>query len=73
MIPIERAVPAMVRIAASSSAAVKSACLVLRFLQADHGLQYQLFEVLGVLEPFEIPAALRNKTAAGGDFITKSE
>src|SRR5690606_2559296 len=71
VIPIERAVPAMVRTAASRPAAVKSASLVLTISSNRARSILPTVAVLGVPEPLAMPAALRSKYAAGGDFMMK--
>ncbi len=61
-----RALPAMVRTAASRSAAVRSGCFI--FATSSSCLREILptLAVLGVPLPFSMPIALRISTAAGG-------
>ena len=66
-----RALPAMVRTAASRSAAVRSGCLILAISSSCLREILPTFAVLGVPLPFSMPMALRISTAAGGVFITK--
>src|SRR5205807_1481058 len=69
--PMLRALPAMVRTAASRLAAVRSGCLSFAISSSCLREILPTFAVLGVPEPFSIPIALRMSTAAGGVFITK--
>jgi hypothetical protein len=69
--PILRAVPAMVRTAASKSAAVKSASLVLAISSSCARVTVPTFSVLGRPEPLLIPAAFFKRIAAGVVLVTK--
>src|SRR3981081_3805757 len=69
--PMLRALPAMVRTAASRSAAVRSGCFILAISSSCWREILPTLAVLGVPLPFSIPSALRISTAAGGVFITK--
>src|SRR5690606_20650852 len=63
--PMLRAEPAMVRTAASRSAAVRSACLVLAISSSWARVTVPTFWVLGRAEPLVTPAAFFSSTAAG--------
>src|SRR5215472_14319759 len=69
--PIERALPAMVRTAASRSAAVRSGILVLAISSAWARVILPTLSVCGVLLPDSIPAAFLISTVAGGVLMTK--
>src|SRR5687767_1435491 len=63
-----RALPAMVRTAASRSAAVRSGCFIFAISSACLRVSLPTLSVCGVLLPFSILSALRISTDAGGDF-----
>src|SRR5690606_3671456 len=69
--PMLRAEPAMVRTAASSSAAVRSACLVLAISSSWARVTVPTFWVLGRAEPLVTPAAFFSSTAAGVLLVSK--
>src|SRR5258708_1144545 len=64
--PIERALPAIVRTAASRSAAVRSGILALAISSAWARVIFPTLSVCGVLLPDSIPAAFLMRTVAGG-------
>src|SRR4029079_2742902 len=66
--PMLRALPAIVRTAASRSAAVRSGCLVLAISSACLRVSLPTLSVCGLLLPFSSLSALRIRTDAGGDF-----
>src|SRR5579872_1414614 len=69
--PIDRAVPATVFIAASILAAVRSLTLVLAISSTCALVTLPTLFLFGVGEPFSIPAAFSNKFDAGGLLVTK--
>src|SRR4051794_12226862 len=69
--PMLRAEPAIVRTAASRSAAVKSFILVLAISSAWALVILPTLFVCGVGEPLVMPAAFLIRIVAGGVFITK--
>src|SRR5690606_30227040 len=69
--PMLRAEPAMVRTAASISAAVRSACLVLAISSSWARVTVPTFWVLGRAEPLATPAAFFSSTAAGVLLVSK--
>src|SRR6266508_670179 len=69
--PIERALPAIVRTAASRSAAVRSGILALAISSACARVILPTFSVCGVLLPLSIPAAFLISTVAGGVLTMK--
>src|SRR4030095_11507449 len=69
--PMLRALPAIVRTAASMSAAVRSGIFVRAISSTCARVTFPAFVLLGSPLPFSIPAALRRSTAAGGVFVTK--
>nr|ADI16561.1 hypothetical protein [uncultured gamma proteobacterium HF0010_01E20] len=69
-IPEARAVPAIVRTAASISAAVKSGIFIFAISSNCSRFTFATLAVFGVADPLAIPAALRSNTAAGGVFVT---
>src|SRR5690606_32580671 len=71
LMPMLRAEPAMVRTAASSSAAVRSACLILAISSSCARVTVPTFWVFGRAEPLEMPAAFLRRTAAGVLFTSK--
>jgi len=66
-----RALPAIVRTAASRSAAVRSGVLVLAISSSWAREILPTFFVFGVPEPLSRPIALRISTDAGGVFMMK--
>src|ERR1017187_9083670 len=71
MTPMERALPAMVRTAASRSDAVRSGILVLAISSAWARVSLPTLSVWGILLPLSIPAALLISTVAGGVLMIK--
>src|SRR5690606_6716578 len=69
--PMLRAEPAMVRTAASSSAAVRSACLVLAISSSWARVTVPAFCGSGRAEPLLTPAAFFSSTAAGLLLVSK--
>src|SRR5712692_2715088 len=69
-IPIERAVPSTVLIAASSDAAFRSGILVLAISSTCFLVTLPTLFLFGTPEPFCKPAAFRRRIAAGGVFVT---
>src|SRR5208282_3380663 len=69
--PMLRALPAMVRTAASRSPAVKSGVFSLAISSACPRVSLPTLSVCGLLLPFSTFAAFRMSTVAGGVFITK--
>src|SRR5664280_2645772 len=70
-IPMLRAVPSIWRMAPSISRAFRSFIFSWAISRTCARVTLPTFSRLGTPEPFSIPAALRNKTAAGGVFSTK--
>src|SRR5690606_29600837 len=68
--PIERAVPSIIRIAASTLAAFRSGCFNSAISRTWARLTRPFFSRFGAGEPFSSPAALFSRTAAGGVFVT---
>ncbi len=66
-----RAEPAMVRTAASMSAAVRSGSFALAISSSCARVTVPTLLVFGSPLPFAMPAALRNSTAAGGVLVMK--
>ena len=64
--PMLRALPAMVRTAASRSAAVRSGCLIFAMSSSCLRVILPTLLVFGVPLPFSMPIALRISTDAGG-------
>ena len=64
--PMLRAEPAMVRTAASRSAAVRSGCLALAMSSTWARVIFPTLSVCGLAEPFWIPAAFLIRIVAGG-------
>jgi len=64
-----RALPAIVRTAASRSAAVRSGVLVLAMSSSCLRVILPTLAVFGVPLPFSMPIALRISTDAGGVFM----
>src|SRR5690606_10042269 len=71
VMPMLRAEPAMVRTAASRSAAVKSFCLVLAISSAWALVILPTLSVCGLAEPLVRPAAFLIRIVAGGVFMMK--
>src|SRR5207245_11009608 len=69
--PIERALPAIVRTAASRSAAVRSGILAFAISSAWARVIFPTLSVCGVLLPDSIPAAFLMRTVAGGVLMMK--
>src|ERR1700709_993954 len=69
--PIERAVPSMILIAASMSLALRSAILVSAISRTWALVRLATLVFCGTAEPFSTPAALRMSRAAGGVLVTK--
>src|SRR3989304_6001196 len=69
--PMLRALPAMVRTAASMSAAVRSGILVVAICSACLRVSLPTLSVCGVLLPFCTPAAFLIRMLAGGVFMMK--
>src|SRR5574343_769796 len=69
--PMLRAEPAMGRIAASTSASVRSLTLTLAISSHWALVMEPTLSVWGFGEPFWMPAAFLIRMVAGGDFITK--
>src|SRR5690606_15083472 len=70
-IPALRAVPAMVRTAASRSAAVRSGCFVFAISSSCARVSLPPVSVLGRAEPLCTPAAFLLRTLAGGVLVMK--
>src|SRR5471030_105115 len=71
VMPIERAEPAMVRTAASMSAAVRSGVFVLAISSACARVSLPTLSVCGFGEPLVMPASFLIRKVAGGVFMTK--
>src|SRR5262249_33361421 len=71
--PIERAVPAMILVAASRSLAFRSGILRSAIWRAWSTVIEPTISVWGSPEPFSIPAASLIRTAAGGVLVMKSK
>ncbi len=67
-----RAVPSIMRIAASTSAAFRSCIFDSAISLTCAFVTVATLFVLGSPEPFSTPAAFLSKTAAGGVFVMKS-
>src|SRR3984885_8536084 len=70
-IPIDRAVPATVFIAASILAAVRSLTLVFAISSICALVTLPTLFLFGIGEPFSIPAAFSSRFDAGGLLVTK--
>src|SRR5690606_21249911 len=70
VMPIERAEPAMVRTAASRSAAVRSGPFNLAISSACARVSLPTLSVCGLAEPFCTPECFLIRKVAGGVFIT---
>ena len=66
MIPIDRAVPAMIFMAASMSLALRSTCFCSAIARTWSLESFATLTVCGVPEPFCTPAAFLMSSAAGG-------
>ena len=73
MTPIERAVPAMILVAASRSLAFRSGILRSAIWRAWSTVIEPTFSACGSPEPFSIPAASLISTAAGGVLVMNSK
>src|SRR5450755_217857 len=71
VMPMLRALPAMVRTAASRSAAVRSGVFILAISSAWARVSLPILSVCGLALPFSTLAAFLIRTVAGGVFITK--
>src|SRR5690606_28365540 len=71
VMPMLRALPAMVRTAASRSAAVRSGVLVLAISSAWARVSVPTLSRLGLAEPFCTPLAFLIRMVAGGVFMMK--
>src|SRR6266550_4665241 len=69
-IPMDRAVPSTVLIAASSDAAFRSGSFVLAISSTCFFVTLPTLFLFGTPDPFCNPAALRRRIAAGGVFVT---
>ena len=69
--PIERAVPAMILAAWSTSCALRSASFFSAIARTCSLVIVPTLLRFGSPEPFSIPIAWRISTAAGGVFVTK--
>ena len=69
MIPIERAVPAIILIAASREPALRSGIFVSAIFFTCSFVSFATFVLLGVAEAVSIPAAFLMRTGAGGVFV----
>ena len=72
VMPIERAVPAMIFAAWSMSCALRSVSLVLAISRTWSQVTLATLVLCGSPEPFSTPAALSSRRAAGGVFSLKS-
>jgi len=72
VMPIERAVPAMILAAASTSFAFRSTCFRVAISRTWSREMVATLVMFGVPEPFSTPAALSSSRAAGGVFNLKS-
>ena len=64
--PMLRAVPSIMRAAASTSLADRSAILIAAISRTWARVTRPIVSRFGVPEPFSMPAALRSRSAAGG-------
>src|SRR3954454_16235485 len=71
--PIERAVPAMIFIARSTSCALRSLSFFSAIARSWSWLIRPTFSRCGSPEPFSMPIAWRIRTAAGGGFVVEGE
>src|SRR5699024_10159465 len=71
LMPIERAVPAMIFAAPSTSVALRSSILVWAISRTWSMLIEPTFELCGVPEPLATPAAFLISSAAGGVLVMK--
>ena len=65
--PMERAVPAMMRAACSGSEALRSAAFIFTISMICAFVTLPTFSEFGLPEAYSIPAAFLRRTAAGGD------
>src|SRR5699024_9474430 len=72
VMPMERAVPAMIAAPASMSRALRSFFLVSAISLHCSQVTEPTLSVCGTPEPFLMPAAFSSSLAAGGDFRMKS-
>ena len=71
VMPIDRAVPAMIFSAWSRSLALRSAILVVAISRTWSRVTVATLVLCGSPEPFSTPAALSSMRAAGGVLVTK--
>src|SRR5205085_3977169 len=71
VMPIDRAVPAMIFSAWSRSLALRSAIFVVAISRTWSRVTVATFVLCGSPEPFSTPAALSSMRAAGGVLVTK--
>ena len=69
--PIERAVPSMILIAASRLPALRSGSFVLAISSTCASVTLPTLFLFGTPEPFSIPAALSSRIEAGGVLVMK--
>jgi hypothetical protein len=69
--PMLRAVPAIMLMAASMDAALRSGIFVSAILRMSSLVTDATLSLLGMADPFSWPLAFFNKTAAGGVFVMK--
>src|SRR5215469_12253404 len=72
VMPIERAVPAMIFSAASTDVVLRSAIFVWAISRTWAEVTVPTLFLCGSLLPFSIPAAFLISSGAGGVFVTKS-
>ena len=65
-----RAVPSTIFIAPSRLVAFRSFIFVSAIFFTAARLIFPTFSLFGLPEPFSMPASLRMRSAAGGDFVT---
>ena len=68
---MDRAVPAIIRIAASSSAALRSFILILAILRSWSSVTLPTFSRLGTGEPDSRPSSFLSSSTAGGVLVMK--
>ena len=71
IIPILRAVPDIVLIAASISKTLRSFIFISAICLTLATVTFPTFVLFGSADPFAIPAACFKRTEAGGDFVIK--
>ncbi len=69
--PIERAVPRMLRAAASTVLEFRSGIFWVAICRICFSVTLPFFSLFGVPEPFSMPAAFNSRTAAGGVLVMK--